>query len=285
MVVRTALVFVLAWSASASARAPVVNEFVSKPGAEEGEWIEVLNPGPDPVDLGGWQIADATGTLRVVGGSVPLAPGALVLLAARPESLRVHYGLADSVTAIRPSGWPILNDRNGSGGAPADVIVLVDPGGSLADSVAYFETWLPEKAGTSLERVDPALPGSGSGAWGWSLDPSGATPGRPNSLRAEPGDGDRGCLEGPRVVEPAHAPAVFDYRLPAPGVLAVWLLDRSGTEVAVLRAPGATGAQGRWSWGPAEPRAPATGLYILCLRWQGEGGRPVRCCRSVWIRT
>ena len=262
---------------------PVLNEFVARPRGEEGEWIEILNPGPEPVSLQGWSITDATRNLRRIEEPAALPAGGLLVLASRPDSLRLHYALPDSVRVLRPSGWPVLNDRDASGGAPADVIVLLDPTGAAADSTAYFESWLPPGAGESVERVDPRLRGAEPGAWGWSSDPWGATPGRPNSFTAAAAGS--GCFEGPRVVAPRDAAALFTYDLPAPGMLAVWLLDRDGREVAVLKSPGPAPARGRWSWGSAAGAPPRGGLYFLCLRWRGESAPPVRCCRSVWVRS
>lgn len=269
--------------ASPAAAAPVLNEFVARPAGGEGEWVELTNPGPDPCRLDGWTLADGTGKTRTIAGAPVLAPGAFLILASRPDSLRLAYDLGDTVAVIRPDGWPILNDHDGSGGAPADLIVLRDAAGAVVDSVAYFESWLPPDAGWSLERVGAVLRATDPGTWGWCQDPRGATPGRRNSLVSSAEGEPRGALEGPREVEPGRRPAVFDYRLPGPGTLALWLLDPEGREVAVLRPPAEAPAAGRWVWGSDGALPPRSGLYFLCLRWRAEDHAPVGACRSLWV--
>jgi hypothetical protein len=273
-------------SASRAGLAPgaVMNEIVPRPAAGEGEWVEIRNAGSGPVDLGGWTLADATGKTREIEGPAVIPPGGFLVLASRPESLRAAYALPDSITVLRPHGWPILNDHDAGSGEPADRLVLADPGGVPADSVAYFEAWLPPEAGRSLERVDARAPGTDAGNWGWSLDPSGATPGRANSLAgSSPGPGS-GALFGPDRVEPGRRPAVFTYRLPGPGTLALWLVDADGTQVARLRDAATSAAVGRWVWGSGTPLPSRSGRYYVCLRWHGEGGGPFRACRPVWVK-
>jgi len=267
----------------AAVAAVVLNEFAPRPAAGEGEWVELFNPGPGVERLDGWTLTDGTGRSRALSLAPPLEAGGFLVLAARPDSLRAAYGLADTVIVVRPDGWPILNDRNGSGGAPADVVVLRDAAGAVVDSFAYYESWLPPVDGHSVERVGAGLSAVDPGSWGWSRDPAGATPGRTNSLAARPGDETRGALDGPDEVDPARRPAAFDYRLPGPGTLAFWLVDPDGREVAVLRPPAEAPAAGRWVWGSDGALPPRSGLYFLCLRWRTEDHPPVRSCRPLWV--
>jgi hypothetical protein len=271
---------VLGWPLTGAG--PVVNEFSARPRAGEGEWVELLNPGPEPWTLDGWTLADGTGRARRIPGPIRIPPRGFLLLAARPESLRAAFVVPDSVPVVKPSSWPILNDRDAGAGEPADRIVLADRDGHAVDSVAYFESWLPPEDGRSLERADPVRPGIAPGAWGWSLDPAGGTPGRANSLSGSPRSGD-GVWNGPDRVHPSRAPAVYQFRLPGPGTMAIWLLDREGREVARLASPRPVPARGRWVWGQAAPGPSHAGLYLLCLRWQAEGHPPLRRCRRVWV--
>jgi len=175
----------------------------------------------------------------------------------------------------------VLNDHDAGPGAPADVIVLSDASGAVIDSVAYFEAWLPAEAGVSMERVDPRVAAPDAGSWGWSFDEAGATPGRRNSLAGS--GAQRGAIDGPSRVSPGRSPAVFDFVVPAPGTMALRLLDVEGREVAVLREPSRTPAMGRWVWGNDAPLPPRSGRYFLCMQWRAEGEPPVRACRSVWV--
>jgi hypothetical protein len=260
---------------------PVVNEFSPRPAGSEGEWIEIALGDEAPLSLEGWSIRDATGKPRRLPGPSSLFPGGVLLLAARPESLRAHYALPDSIHVVDPETWPILNDHDAESGLPADVIVLVDAAGIVRDSVAYFESWLSPDPGRSLERVRLTAPAELASSWGWSVDPEGATPGRPNSLARDLSEPDR-TWTGPSRVILRRGAATFRYRLPGAGRLGIWLLDLEGHEVAVLQEPRDLPAAGLWVWGPGVPAPPRPGLYFLCLRWEGAG-RGLRRCRSVWV--
>jgi len=258
----------------------IINEFVTRPADEEGEWIELRNTGEVPVLLGGWGLRDATGTVRRVPDGAEIDAGGLLVLASRPDDLMVRYTIAAPV--VRPDGWGILNDHDAGSGLPADVIVITDAAGTLVDSVAYFEAWLPLDAGRSLERGDPRLPGVDPGAWGWSVDPEGATPGRGNSL-VTPGKPVADIWTGPDSVQPSRAPSVFRFRFEETGTLGISLVDEGGRKVAILQPPVAVSPVGQWIWGSGSPLPPRAGRYFLCLRWQGAEGTPVRRCRPVWV--
>jgi hypothetical protein len=257
----------------------VINEIVVRPAGGEGEWIELAEPESASVSLDGWTIRDATGRARRIEGV--LKGNSVLVLAARPESLRAHYRLSDAVTVVHPDGWPILNDHDAGPGLPADVIVLVDANGVVQDSVPYFEDWLPPQPGQSLERADVRMPAVIPGAWGWSIDPEGATPGRANSLSALSGNAED-VLSGPNEAAPRARPAVFTYRLPASGRVDIRLIDEAGREVALLKEQGPSPPVGTWTWSGGSPLPEHPGLYFLCLRWQG-GKERIRRCRAVWV--
>jgi len=231
-----------------------ITEIVVRPAGGEGEWIELAAPDSMAVSLDGWTIRDATGRARSLAGVVP-GQGFLVL-AARPDSLRDRYRLPESVAIAHPDGWPILNDHDAGPGLPADVIVLADANGAVQESVAYFEDWLPPEAGRSLERVDTRMPAVIPGAWGWSVDPDGATPGRVNSLAPISG-APEDVLSGPAEAAPRARPAVFTYRLPGSGRIDIRLIDESGREVALLKEQGPSPPVGSWTasstWPPPAP--------------------------------
>jgi hypothetical protein len=205
-----------------------------------------------------------------------LSPGGFLVLAAKPDSVRTAFALADTIVVLRPDGWPVLNDHDAAPGAPADVLVLADASGAVIDSVAYFEAWLPAEAGVSLERVDARGSALEAGAWGWSFDARGETPVRGNSISGSGDASRRGAIHGPTRVNPGSSSAVFEFTLPAPGTMALWLLDVEGREVAVLREPAPTPAVGRWVWEAVLRKR----RYFLCTV---EAARILYACRSVWV--
>ena len=273
------IAFLSAFVASRAWGGVAINEIVVRPAGGEGEWIELAATDSVNVTLDGWTIRDATGRTRRLDGHLPA--NGFLLLAARPDSLRDRYRLPESVTIVHPDGWPILNDHDAGPGLPADVIVLADQEGGIQDSVAYFEDWLPPQPGQSVERVDLRMPSIMEGAWGWSVDPENATPGRANSLSAVAQGGDQ-VWGGPAEASPGTRPAVFTYRLPGSGRIDIRLIDQNGREVALLKEGGPSPPVGSWTWGGASPLPEHPGLYFLCLRWQG-GKERIRRCHAVWV--
>jgi len=76
------------------------------------------------------------------------------------------------VTFVYVPDMPRLNDSYDD--------LLVSDGVTL-DSLRYFRAWGGDYD-RSLERVSPYLPSTDSTNWGTCRDPSGGTPGRPNSI-------------------------------------------------------------------------------------------------------
>lgn len=163
----------------------VITEVMPSPVTSTvGEYIELYNGGVEAIDLVGFTFTDgdSTDTLQpFAGGATLLAPG--------------DYGLvvdADYVdgTYDLPSGTVLVTTGDstlGNGISTDDPISLFAPG----DSVAASTYGTPADAfdavpittvttGTSIERrnVDDA---DADGNWCESIDPSGSTPGAPNS--------------------------------------------------------------------------------------------------------
>jgi hypothetical protein len=77
--------------------------------------------------------------------------------------------------------FPALNNTG-------DIITLHDAAGRTMDSLQYDPSWhnpaFTDVAGRSLEKILPSLSSTDSRSWTTSLDISGATPGRENSVVA-----------------------------------------------------------------------------------------------------
>src|SRR5262249_54272944 len=101
-----------------------------------------------------------------------------------PARVRAAFGLADTLVFGVKGGWPSLNDE-AAAGEPADrVRLLLD--GAPSDAAPYWSD--ASERGGSLERLSPDLPSASPGTWLETIDRSGGTPGRANSMRA-PGAG------------------------------------------------------------------------------------------------
>lgn len=129
-----------------------LNEFCPNPLGGENEWVEIFNPGKDPVSLQGWSLKDASG---------------------RKKSLSALGKVVDfAVFEASGEGW-----LNNSG---RETLVLLNPQGAEVDRVEYGEEeeiGLPQE-GESLGR----FPDGGS-SWQIFSVPS---KGSPNTLPSPP---------------------------------------------------------------------------------------------------
>ena len=120
----------------------VLNEVLPDPaGTDRGqEYVELVNLGPDPAPLRGFEIADETST-RHRFGDVVLAPGEALVLFDEGD----HSGVPGAMNS--DSGFLSLNN----GG---DAVTLTEPGGAVHDRVA----WTGSVAGVAWNRsVDGGL--------------------------------------------------------------------------------------------------------------------------------
>ncbi|HHC09480.1 MAG TPA: lamin tail domain-containing protein, partial [Actinobacteria bacterium] len=154
----------------------VITEIFQNPylvGDRAGEWFELHNPGPDPVDLEGWTIRDDDRDAFVVEGSLVVPPGGYVVFAevadpAANGGVDADYAYGDGM---------ILS--NG-----ADELVLVDPRGRVVDRVAWDDgLTFPDPNGASMSLTDPTLDNAAGGVWCVAATPYGdgdlGTPGAP----------------------------------------------------------------------------------------------------------
>jgi len=159
----------------------VINEIMYSPGVQEPEWIEVYNEGVRAVDLRDWLIADAVTTSgkRITLSSMLVHAGEHAVLTGDSADLRrVRPDIPSRLVPV--AGFPSLNNSG-------DMIRLLNASGRQVDSVAYFPVW-GGGASVSLERIDPFGLSAAAANWATCVDSSGATPGRPNSVRMRNSD-------------------------------------------------------------------------------------------------
>ncbi len=144
---------------------PLLNEIMYYPPTGYQEWIEVFIPVADTRRNGFW-IRDAAN--NNFSFSLPEQSGYFVLCNSAAQLLS-FYPQCPPEAVIEVSGWAILNNTG-------DTIQLLDSEDNILDELSYVGS--SAQQGKSLERY---LNSSQQVAWRYSLDPSGATPGRINS--------------------------------------------------------------------------------------------------------
>jgi len=141
------------------------------------EWIELLNPGPEPVDLAGWMLTDGGDVNVHLRGSLPAYS---YLLLERTDDTTISNQAADQI---------YTGSLNNSGGT----LELLGPGGEVIDRAnGDGGAWPAGNASThaSMERLDgPDGPGAWrtfTGCWSTGVDAAGVavngTPRSPNSV-------------------------------------------------------------------------------------------------------
>jgi hypothetical protein len=163
----------------------VVSEIMADPSPPvklpESEYLEITNRTGDSLFTGGWHLIAGRDSATIPDRW--LRPGELVILCS-PSKVPLFSGQGE---VLGISSFPSLNE----GG---ETIALRDATGALIHAVpftpALYNDVLRSGGGWSAELTDMANPFNAPVAWRASLDPSGGTPGRSNSLVTSTRDDD-----------------------------------------------------------------------------------------------
>lgn len=168
----------------------VIDEILADPspviGLPASEFIELKNVSGYPVNLSGWVLSDGSSSASLPG-IILKADSFVIICTASGVSDYAPLGAAHGV-----GGFPSLDNDGG-------VLSLFSSDNKLVHAVPYSILWyrneLKKAGGWSLEMADTKNPCSGFENWKASVDPSGGTPGRKNSI-----DGVNPDQNAPRLV-------------------------------------------------------------------------------------
>ena len=157
----------------------VINEIMADPnpvvGLPEWEYVELYNTTEFGIDLKDWHIE--IGSTDNTFENYVLAPHGYVILCHR-----------DAVPELREYGDCIVFGTF-SVGNTSSAMYLYNKEGVLISMVNFSNTWYhdPGKAngGWAVEQIDPLNPCAAASNWTASVDASGGTPGRLNSVNGE----------------------------------------------------------------------------------------------------
>src|SRR5262245_10635673 len=231
-----------------------LTEIQFHPAGGEGEWVEVVNAGAAPLDLGDHALTDRGGHPARPTTTVSLAPESLAVLAQDRAALLARFPRLDSARVVEARPWPSLNNGDDETGI-ADVVRLVEPRGTLSDRVAYSSVGIP--SGWTLERS--------SEVWAIGAEAGGS----PLRFPRTPGAvARRFDIEPRHVTTGASARLVWDLPWPRARV-AFELYDLAGRSRGVVLTETAVAARGERTWIARDLTA---GIYLVVMRARPESG-------------
>lgn len=140
----------------------VINEIMYNPsdGWDSGDWIELLNPTEDVVDLSGWTVKDSEDSRSfMLREGVVLNPGEYLILASDRDLFNSVYAAESRV----------LGDLGFGLSGSEDMVRLYNADGIVVDSVRYTDhsPWPDDSdgSGRSIELRDPLQDNSIAGNW------------------------------------------------------------------------------------------------------------------------
>jgi len=245
---RTAGLFINEWMASntATLRDPSDQSF--------DDWFELYNAGAEPVDLGGYSLADSTanpnGAFQIpTNGTYVIAPGDFLLVWADEDSTDNHPNSPDLHVNFRLS-------------AGQDQIALFAPDGTLVDSVSFSN---------QVSNISEGRFADGASAIYTMTNP---TPRAANTLGGANLPPQIGAIQN-RIVTLGQSLN-----------LTVTAIDSEGHALSFSLQGPPTGAQitalsGLFSWTPTQQQTPSTNL--ITVRVTDNGTPPASATRSFTV--
>ncbi len=151
-----------------------INEVMYNPYDGKPEWIELVNVSTDSINIKNWLISDVltTPTKNFIINENVFINQNEIFIVAKDTSFNSAYIKANA---------KVFYSNFGSLGNTSDGVIIYDFRNGIIDSLFYRSNWGGKK-GCSLERISLDHPTNDSTNWVTSLDLSGSTPGRLNSI-------------------------------------------------------------------------------------------------------
>lgn len=151
-----------------------INEVMYNPADGKPEWVEFINASSDSIEIKNWLISDVLPTPTknfVTNQNISIAPDEIFIVA---KDLSFNSAYPETKSKVFYSNFGTL-------GNTTDGVIIYDFRNGIIDSLFYRSSWGGKK-GFSLERISLNKPTNDSTNWVTSLDISGSTPGRQNSI-------------------------------------------------------------------------------------------------------
>lgn len=155
-----------------------INEVMYNPADGKPEWVEFMNVSNDSINIKNWLISDVLTTPTknfITDQNVFINPNEIFIVA-KDTSFNSAY---------TKSNAKVFYSNFGSLGNTSDRVIIYDFRNGIIDSLFYRSSWGGKK-GYSLERISLDKSTNDSTNWVTSLDVSGSTPGKENSIFSIP---------------------------------------------------------------------------------------------------
>jgi hypothetical protein len=155
-----------------------ISEVMYNSADNKPEWIEFVNTSYDLINIKNWFVSDVLTTPTkslITSDDVSINPDEIFIVAKDTS----FYSAYPNVTA------KVFFANFGSLGNTSDGVVIYDFRNGIIDSLFYRSSWGGKK-GYSLERISLNEQTNDSTNWVTSLDASGSTPGKTNSIFTVP---------------------------------------------------------------------------------------------------
>ena len=247
----------------------------------EGEWIELINTGNNPVSIQGLYLVDAQDTCSI-DSLVYLYPQQPKVLSSSP--LPDIYNVVDTLV-ILVKGFPNLNNDE-------DDLVLLEPGGRWLERIHYEISWLQDEQvrQVSLERINPQLPENKGENWGPSVASVGATPAAVNSIYSKVKQGRQQITVSPNPFSPDgdgdQDVAVISGEIPEKSArLRVQIYDLKGRLIRTLQENRFSGRYFNLVWDGKDnsARLARIGIYIIFVQIFNEQAGVLREMKSTVV--
>lgn len=243
----------------------VINEIMAAPDLTKNqtEWVELYNRSQKDINLRGWLFGDVNRQTVLTEDILALPAGQFLILAEDKNKFQASYPTFTGL-AIQPASWQTL-DNDG------DEVILRDWLGFLVERVSYPSQSLK---GISYERIDYDQVASDSNNWWRSVDSSGGTPGRQNSVKAAFSSSIEIQIN-PNPFSPDDDGfddrTDIEFKIPLGVELTMKIYDRKGRLVRTLFEKQAS-VSGKVTWDGRKDDGSKvrSGIYVLLVETKGE---------------
>ncbi len=246
----------------------VINEinYNSSPDFDTGDWIELYNPQPHPVDLSNWRLADDDSRADFIFPANTSLDGRTYLVIARE---------IEAFSAFHPNPF-VIGDLSFGLNSGGDFIILFNHNGQVIDSLTYDNStpwpWQPDGDGATLALRDANFDNSIADNWMASF--AHGTPGDSNRIIGQVENDiapDKFVLK-PAYPNPFNSSTRIDFNLPREQYVKLSIYDILGRKVRIIVDEKLAVGAHSFTWNSTDDNAEraASGVYMVVLTTDGR---------------